>query len=140
MQIQERRYYILQDKKFDLIAFQKKKKAIPTCKMLVEVQSHCKGRCLALCLLMNHCRKKLKYTENQADNYYGFMGKYMLLDSIQVHGFLYAFLYKFLRQRTYLFCLKHNVLEDLSNRCKPVSLFPFPQAGHHLVTQSVTFK
>lgn len=67
--IEESQYYISQDLKilpYYLIAFLKKRKN-PTCKTLVEIYSHCKGRCLALSSAKDHPRKDKQtniYTQN----------------------------------------------------------------------------
>lgn len=97
--IEESQYYISQDLKilpYYLIAFQKRN--YTTSKMLVEIYSHCKGRCLALSSTEDSSQKRQTveyiYTQSQkykAINYYGSAGKIMLLEIIQAHDFLQLF-------------------------------------------------
>lgn len=120
--IEESQYYISQDLKilpYYLIAFQILKKKIPTCKTLVEIYSHCKGRCLTLSSAKGSSWKRQmniythKTPKYKAINYYGSEGK-LCCWKLYKHMISYDFLYLFLNQRTYVFSLMHTVTRNNS--------------------------
>lgn len=125
--IEESQYYISQDLKilpYYLIAFQKK--VIPTCKILVEIYSHCKGQCLALSSAKDHHRKdKHEYIHTKLQNTRPLttmvLWEKLCCWKLYKHMISYNFLYLFLNQRTYMFSLMHTVTRN-NSQCKPVSI------------------
>ena len=122
--IEESQYYISQDLKilpYYLIAFQKKRR-IPTCKTLVEIYSHCKGRCLAISSAKDlHRKDEYIHTKLQNTRPLTTMvlrGKKLCCWKLYKHMISYDFLYLFLNQRTYMFSLMHRN----SSQYKPVSV------------------
>lgn len=95
------------------------KKKIPTCKTLVEIYSHCKGRCLTLSSAKGSSWKRQmniythKTPKYKAINYYGSEGK-LCCWKLYKHMISYDFLYLFLNQRTYMFSLMHTVTRNNS--------------------------
>lgn len=100
------------------------KKLIPTCKTLVEIYSHRKGRRLTLSSAKGSSQKRQtdEYIHTKLQNTRPLttmvLWEKLCCWKLYKHMISYDFLYLFLNQRTYVFSLMHRNY----SHCKPVSI------------------